>query len=230
MEAIVLAGGLGTRLKHVVPGLPKPMAPVCGRPFMEILLTSLAQKGFNRVIVSLGHMAEKITTHFGNSYSGMELVYEIEKTPLGTGGAIRNALDLCLADYVFVFNGDTYLDVEADVIKSCCLKQRFPIIVAHAVADTARYGRLEVSNNIVSGFSEKGLSGPGLINAGCYVLPKNILERFPRGFAFSMETDFLTTEISKQRFIVFVSKGKFIDIGIPEDYERAQTELLGLCI
>ena len=91
MEAIVLAGGLGTRLRSVVPNLPKPMAPVAGRPFLEIVLNRLAQKGFRRVVLSVGYMAEKIVEHFGDRLSGMELVYAFESTPLGTGGAVRFA-------------------------------------------------------------------------------------------------------------------------------------------
>jgi len=95
MEAIVLAGGFGTRLRQVVPDLPKPMAPVAGRPFLEILLSMLAQKGFTRVVFSLGFMSEKIIAHFGDCYLGMNLVYEVEQQPLGTGGAIRAALTRC---------------------------------------------------------------------------------------------------------------------------------------
>ena len=107
MEGIVLAGGFGTRLREVVPDLPKPMAPIAGRPFLEILLSTLARKGFTRVVLSLGFMAEKIITHFGESYAGMHLVYEVESRPLGTGGAIRAALTRFESDHVFIFNGDT---------------------------------------------------------------------------------------------------------------------------
>lgn len=230
MEAIILAGGFGTRLRQVVPDLPKPMAPVAGRPFLEILLSSLARKGFSRVVLSLGYLSEKVVEFFGDRFAGMELVYEIEDTPLGTGGAIRQALVRCTSDHVFVFNGDTYLDVETSEVEAHWQNHRVPIIVAREVPDTARYGRLATANNRVSGFREKGLAGPGLINAGCYVLPKTILDGFQRGVAFSLETDFLAKEVSQQRFDVFVTKGQFIDIGIPEEYQRAQTELAGVNI
>ena len=118
MEAIVLAGGFGTRLKSVVFDLPKPMAPVAGKPFLERLLKSLAQKGFTRIVLALGYMAEKVIEHFGSRFEGMELVYEIESTPLGTGGAVRLALTQCLTDHVFVFNGDTYLDLEVSHVEA----------------------------------------------------------------------------------------------------------------
>jgi D-glycero-alpha-D-manno-heptose 1-phosphate guanylyltransferase len=230
MEAVILAGGFGTRLRQVVPDLPKPMAPIAGRPFLEILLTALARKGFSRVVLSLGYLSEKVVAHFGGQFAGMELVYEIEDTPLGTGGAIRQALERCKMDHVFVFNGDTYLDVEAVDIELQWQAQHTPIIVARALSDTARYGRLDVSDGRVLGFSEKGLAGPGLINAGCYVLPKNMLEEFPCGQPFSLEVDFLSKAVTQQRFDVFVTKGHFIDIGIPEDFARAQTELDGVCL
>ena len=228
MEAIVLAGGFGTRLKAVVFDLPKPMAPVAGKPFLEILLKSLAQKGFTRVVLALGYMAEKVIEHFGSRFEGMELVYEIESTPLGTGGAVRLALTQCLTDHVFVFNGDTYLDLEVSHVEAHWQMNQMPIIVARDVLDTARYGRLETVDGGVVGFSEKGVVGRGLINAGCYVLPTDILNSFELGQPFSLETDFLAQTIKTQRFDVVVTEGHFIDIGVPEDYARAQTELAGV--
>lgn len=228
MEAIVLAGGFGTRLREVVPDLPKPMAPVAGRPFLEILLQGLANKGFNRVILSLGHMADKVVAHFGEQYAGMGLLYEVEDTPLGTGGAVRRALSRCREDHVFVFNGDTYLDLEVDDIEAQWQKHRVPIIVAREVPDTARFGRLSTEGGRVTGFLEKGAGGAGLINAGCYVLPIAVLNDFAFGQQFSLETDFLAKTVGMQRMDLFVTNGHFIDIGVPEDYARAQLELAGI--
>jgi D-glycero-alpha-D-manno-heptose 1-phosphate guanylyltransferase len=228
MEAIVLAGGFGTRLRQVVPDLPKPMAPIGGRPFLEILLSSLAHKGFKRVVLSLGYLSEKVIGHFGDKFADMELVYVIEDKPLGTGGAVRQALKFCNADHVFVFNGDTYLDVETSQLEMLWLTHQVPVIVAREVSDTARYGRLDTVDERVLRFCEKGLAGRGLINAGCYVLPRTILEEFSGGDVFSLETDFLAEAVTQQRFDVFVTKGQFIDIGIPEDFERAQIELAGV--
>ncbi|MGZ3748316.1 MAG: nucleotidyltransferase family protein [Pseudobdellovibrionaceae bacterium] len=228
MEAIILAGGLGTRLREVVPDLPKPMASVAGRPFLEILLSSLAQKGFHRVILSLGHMAEKISKHFGNNFYGMELVYEIESIPLGTGGALRASLLHSKNDHIFVFNGDTYLDIESQEMEKKWKKNHKPLIVSCHVPDTSRYGRLDVSAGRVNRLIEKGKSGPGLINGGCYLIPTNILNGFIVGHQFSFEADFLAKALQHQYFEIFVSNGLFIDIGIPEDYARAQTELADL--
>jgi D-glycero-alpha-D-manno-heptose 1-phosphate guanylyltransferase len=225
MEAIILSGGFGTRLREVVPDLPKPMASVAGRPFLEILLLSLASKGFKRIILSVGFMANKISDHFGHRFAGMELLYAVENSPLGTGGAVRLALSKCLQDHVFVFNGDTYLDLEVDAVESLWLKLRHPIIVGRELAATERYGRLLTSENRVTGFSEKGLKGHGLINAGCYVLNRDQLDHFALNQAFSIETDFLTSAVKSIPVEVFVTTGLFIDIGIPQDYALAQALL-----
>lgn len=228
MEAIVLAGGFGTRLKEVAPDLPKPMAPVAGRPFLEILLSMLARKGFTRVVLSLGFMSEKVISHFGDNYSGMELVYEVESQPLGTGGAIRAALMHCLTDHAFIFNGDTYLDLEVDELESLWQARHHPVIVVRKVPDTARFGRVEMSDGRINAFLEKGMSGAGLINAGCYVLPKGALDDFALGQPFSLETEFFIKYLQRIRFDGFVTHGQFIDIGVPDDYVLAQTALAGL--
>lgn len=225
MEAIVLAGGLGTRLRKVVPNWPKPMAPVAGRPFLEILLRTLASKGFTRVVMSLGFMAEKISNHFGNRFAGMELDYVVEDRPLGTGGAVRLAMSHCKRDHVFVLNGDTFLDLEADSIESNWSIRRNPIIVAREVPDTSRYGRLLVQDGLVKGFAEKGVAGPGLINAGCYLLDRTQLDSFVPNKSFSIENDFLAHAVEMMPIEVFITKGHFIDIGVPDDYQRAQWEL-----
>lgn len=228
MEAIVLAGGLGTRLRGIVPDLPKPMAPVAGRPFLEVVLSTLARKGFSRIILSLGYQANTITSYFGLRYLGMELAYEVEDSPLGTGGAIRQALIRCRSDHVFVFNGDTYLDLEVPQVEAVWQRDHIPLIVARSLPDTGRYGRLITRGKEVLGFAEKGGSGPGLINAGCYVLPVTLLERFKLGQAFSFEVDFLEKSVGVLPIDFFLTAGDFIDIGVPEDYLRAQTELAGI--
>lgn len=225
MEAIVLAGGFGTRLRQVVTDVPKPMAPIAGRPFLEILLGELALKGFSRVVLSLGFMAEKISGHFGPRFAGLNLAYVVEDTPLGTGGATRLAATACAQDHVFVFNGDTYLDLEVDLLERQWLAKRHPIVVGRQVPDTTRYGRLVVDGDRIISFAEKGIAGPGLINAGCYVLATDALAQFPLNQTFSIETDYLVPEVARETVEVFVSEGEFIDIGIPEDYACAQTLL-----
>jgi D-glycero-alpha-D-manno-heptose 1-phosphate guanylyltransferase len=226
MEAIVLAGGFGTRLRQVVSDVPKPMAPIAGRPFLEILLGSLYRKGFSRVVLSLGFMAEKISGYFGSRFEGLDLTYVVENTPLGTGGATRLAAGACTHDHAFVFNGDTYLDLEVEPLERQWQAKRNPIVVGRQVPDTMRYGRLVIDGFRITSFAEKGIAGSGLINAGCYVLATDALAPFPPNKPFSIETDYFVPEVARSTVEVFVTKGVFIDIGIPEDYSRAQI-LLG---
>lgn len=227
-EAIILAGGFGTRLRQVVRDVPKPMAPIGDRPFLEILLSSLAKKGFSRVVLSLGYMADKIMNFFGNHFQGLDLEYVVENSPLGTGGATRLAMTLCDADHVFIFNGDTFLDLEVDGVEQHWQEHRVPILVGRQVEDTARYGRLLTSGERITGFSEKGVAGPGLINAGCYVFNRGQLDGFAEHRPFSLELDYLSKVVPDIPVDVYVTSGKFIDIGVPEDLQRAQIELAGL--
>jgi D-glycero-alpha-D-manno-heptose 1-phosphate guanylyltransferase len=227
IEAIVLAGGFGTRLREAVPDVPKPMAPIAGKPFLEVLLSSLADKGFKRIILSLGFMAETISSHFGERYADMELVYVVEETPLGTGGAVRLAMTQCRADHIYVFNGDTYVDLEVDQVEHLWQLQYNAIIVGRKVPDTGRYGRLLVSDGLVCGFREKGDTGPGLINAGCYVLSTNQLDDWPVNTPFSLESDYFVQAVAVEAVDFFETSGLFIDIGIPEDFNLAQTLLAG---
>jgi len=220
LEAIILAGGFGTRLSKVVPDVPKPMAPVAGRPFLVILLNYLAHKGFDRVILSLGYKAEMISAYFGNDFAGMKIEYVVEESPLGTGGAVRFALEMCSEDQFFVFNGDTFLDLDSCDLGKLLLSLTNPLIIGCHVNDTARYGRLIMNNNCLIGFKEKGVVGPGLINAGCYALRKSHLDEFLLGEPFSLENDFFLNKAVS--IDVYVTKGKFIDIGVPEDFHRAQ--------
>ncbi len=229
MEAIILAGGLGTRLKTAVPDLPKCLAPVNGRPFLAILLDMLAGQGFERVILALGYQAGMIMTHFGDAYAGMRLVYSVEEAPLGTGGALRLALPLLDGEHAFVLNGDTYLRLEAAEIEGRWQARRLPLVVVREVEDTGRFGRVEVEAERITGFLEKRGGGPGLVNAGCYVVSKTLLDDFAPGVKFSFETDFLERGVlSGLDLDYFVTRSSFIDIGVPEDYLRARTELVKL--
>lgn len=224
-EAIVLAGGLGTRLRTVVASVPKPMAPVAGRPFLEILLHSLARKRVERVVLSVGHLGAQIRAHFGTGFAGMALDYAVEEQPLGTGGAARLALQRCGQDPVLLLNGDTYLDFDAVAVAAAWELQRQPVLVGCAVADAARYGRLRVENGRLTGFIEKSAPGPGVINAGCYLLRRTELDAFAPHSAFSLETAYLPQAVARGAFALVVTSGAFIDIGVPDDYARAQLML-----
>ena len=231
MEAVVLAGGFGTRLRSVVSDVPKPMAPVAGRPFLELLLGSLERKGLQRAVLAVGHLAQVVVQHFGTRFRGVELCYEIEDTPLGTGGAIMRAFRQCRADTALVVNGDTYLDLDLTQVTRHWQRHRTPAIVALQVPDTARYGRLLIAaDGQCTGFAEKCATGPGAINTGHYYWPTSLLDGHGLPDAFSIESDFLAEALQSQRFDALMTSGRFIDIGIPEDYARAQTELADLAM
>jgi D-glycero-alpha-D-manno-heptose 1-phosphate guanylyltransferase len=230
MEAIVLAGGLGTRLAGRLQGVPKPMASIAGRPFLEILLNQLQRAGCARAVLSVGHLHTVIQGHFGREFGGMRVDYSIESAPLGTGGAIRAALRETTERSVLVLNGDTFLD--ADYAQMFCFHEAEGAALTIAITrrdDVARYGGVLVDDRRASGricgFQEKGRSGPGWINAGAYGIDKSV--RWPDGLPekFSFEADFLAPEIGRLAPAAYKVDGFFLDIGVPEDLDRAQTEL-----
>ena len=222
MEVIILAGGLGTRLRKLSGDLPKPMMPVCGKPFLEILLDSLSRKGITHVVLSVGYKANVIVSYFGNQYNGMRISYSLESRPIGTGGGVRLAMDKIEDDHTFIINGDTYMGFDFAAIEDHWLKNSRPIIVALSVADRTRYGSLVCEKGIAISLSEKGNKGPGLINAGCYILKRDQLNSFNSGESFSLEKDYLVNAIAQRKFDVIESFGTFIDIGVPNDYYQAQ--------
>ena len=224
-EAVILAGGRGTRLQSVVPDLPKPMAPVAGKPFLEILLVSLARKNIDRVVLSVGYLAESIIAHFGQYFQGIEIQYAREDSPLGTGGALRLALQQCREEAVLVLNGDTFLEFDMPSAARDWQTHRCPIVIGFHAQNTARYGRLSLNGDRVVGFLEKGSGEPGVINAGSYVFPTNLLRRAELPEVFSLERDFLPQELQKTCFRLLAASGMFIDIGVPYDYLLAQTQL-----
>lgn len=227
--AIILAGGLGTRLRSVVADLPKPMAPVRGIPFLTYLLETCYQANINNVILAVGYKHDTISGHFGSHYKTVELNYAIEHEPLGTGGGIRQALELLNDDEpVLILNGDTmfnldlnafleqHLDTEADV--SLALKP---------MHNFDRYGVVEFDETgRITAFLEKMPRLEGHINGGVYALsPSVVTSRFQLGEKWSFEQAFLEKELHQLNFQAFISNGYFIDIGIPEDFEKAQHTL-----
>jgi len=226
MKAVVLAGGYGTRLKDRVPDKPKPMAPVAGRPFLEYVLDRLVAGDVHDIILSVGYRANEIIGYFGNAYRNAVLSYAIENEPLGTGGAIINALRGHGDDPVLVVNGDTLLDIDyEDLVRWYSESPASVAMVLKKVPDVARYGAVLVSEGRVTGFTEKGMQGPGLINAGVYVLEPAVFESYGLTGRFGLEADLLQKYCGELRPRAFITDGYFIDIGIPVDYDRAQIEL-----
>jgi D-glycero-alpha-D-manno-heptose 1-phosphate guanylyltransferase len=231
MEAIVLAGGLGTRLSSRLGGLPKPMAPVAGRPFLEILLNQLRRSGCTRVLLSVGRGHTVIQDHFGAAFHGMALDYVIESAPLGTGGAIRLALTQAREESVLVLNGDTFLDADyAAMLRFHAAEAQARGGAAATLAvvhrdDVSRYGGVTIADRHIVRFEEKGRSGSGWISAGTYVLARELAWPPALPEKSSIEQDFFMPEVERLRPAAYEVDGFFLDIGIPEDLDRAQTEL-----
>lgn len=223
-EAIVLAGGMGLRLRQVVPDRPKPLAPVAGRPFLAHLLDRLAAQGIRRVILSVGYQQERFVASFGREYGGMAIDYAIEERPLGTAGGIRLGLARVGGERAFVLNGDTLFDAPLAALAEAGDRHRARVVMAvRPVADCSRYGAVQLAGERVTGFHEKGRSGPGLINGGLFLLPTALGDELTGCFSF--ENDFLQSAVARMPVVAVVSDGFFIDIGVPEAYAAAQTLL-----
>jgi D-glycero-alpha-D-manno-heptose 1-phosphate guanylyltransferase len=226
-EAIILAGGLGTRLREVVSDVPKSMALINGRPFLDYQLKYLEMWGIEHVILSVGYKREVIQNYFGDHFSSLRIDYAIEEEPLGTGGGIQKALDFVEGNGVFVFNGDTFFEVNLNrLFQFKRIKDADFSMVLRFVDDVNRYGCVEMDDDFrIVGFKEKGsLSGEGFINGGVYYFNKTYLESFDFPDKFSIEKDFFEKHFSEERMFGYRCHSYFLDIGIPEDYKKAQHE------
>lgn len=229
-EAIVLAGGFGTRLAHVVPDVCKPMAPVAGRPFLRFVMDQLAAAGVERAVVADGCRREQIEEYFGGCYRGMDVVYSPEEEPLFTGGAVKQALAKCRGEWVFVMNGDTWLDADFGAMEAAAdgaPDSVKAIIAVKRMRDFERYGTVDVDESgTIIAFHEKKPCAEGLINAGVYLIRKDALDGMPT--KFSLENEFFEKVVSDGALRACECAGGFIDIGVPVDYELAQTMLAPL--
>ncbi|EKH7144059.1 nucleotidyltransferase family protein, partial [Campylobacter coli] len=185
MQAIVLAGGLGTRLRSVVQDLPKPMAPINGEPFLAFVLEHLKKQGITEVILSVSYKYELIQEYFKDEFHGMRIRYNIEKELLGTGGAIKDALKL-IKNEVYVLNGDTFFDID---LKKLVLSNSNKICIAlKQIQNFDRYGTVNIDKQgLVTSFEEKVFKKQGLINGGIYLLKKDIFDKFDLEKKFSFE-------------------------------------------
>lgn len=222
MEAIVLAGGFGTRLKPCVDNLPKPLAPIGGKPFLHYLLDFLYANGVHRTILSTGYLSELIEKNIGITYRGMVIDYSRETSPLGTGGAIKKALSMCREEYAVVVNGDSFFDVDLSKMEKIHLESNCPLTVAARKVPWAESsGFMTVKDGKLVSFREKGVKSEGLINGGIYFINKNLLDGINQE-SFSFEK--LVLEAGICSVSVYESNGYFIDIGIPENYRKAGNE------
>jgi D-glycero-alpha-D-manno-heptose 1-phosphate guanylyltransferase len=227
-EAIILAGGLGTRLRAAVPGVPKCMAPVNGKPFLTYVINHLQSQGIEHFIFSLGYKSEVIIDFLAKDFPSLLFKTTVEEQPLGTGGAVKKACKIAKDKCVLVTNGDTLYKIDVEVIAGVhCLSGASCSLTLKPMKNFDRYGVVEVDQHcMIKSFKEKQFYESGLINGGVYALHthKFLEETLPDKFSF--ETDYLEKYFQKRRMFGIIQDEYFIDIGIPEDFERAQKELI----
>lgn len=218
---IILAGGFGTRLSTVVRDVPKPMAPINGKPFLHYIFQELQHQKIKNAVLSVGHLKEVIQVFFQDNYLGIDIQYAIETEPLGTGGGIKNALNF-VNDDAFVLNGDTFFDIDLSKIKN----ENADISIAlRPMFDFDRYGTVELdeTQRIIS-FNEKKHCEHGLINGGVYYFKKSLFDKIKTDTKFSFEKDVLEKHLNDLQIQGKIFDNYFIDIGIPEDYEKAKID------
>lgn len=225
IDTIILAGGMGTRMKSFLGELPKILAPVNGRPFLDILLSQLADCQYIRkVVLALGYQAQMIIEHCARHTSqGLEIVFSVEETLLGTGGAVRLALKRAETETIMVLNGDSYVDLDWEDFLAIHHQRRALLTLALVtMKDTHRYGtvQLDEDRRIVAFREKQAAVSPGLINAGVYLLERHLLTPIRPGMPLSLEKDLLP-EFIRERAYGYVTAERFIDIGVPEAYIQA---------
>ncbi|HEU5339294.1 MAG TPA: sugar phosphate nucleotidyltransferase [Sulfuricaulis sp.] len=229
MEAVILAGGLGSRLRDEVPDLPKPMAPINGRPFLEYLLDYWGSQGVDRFVLSVGYRSEIIETHFGSAYKGIEIDYAVETQPRGTGGGLLLALEHLHQPAPFlIVNGDTFFQVDLIRMRQHHDQAHADVTIAlRQLEKNNRYAgvAVDVNGRITSFDSNARLAGPALINGGVYLARRAAFKDFssaPISGVISVEDRMFPEMLAAGRLLYgFSARGKFVDIGIPEDYRRA---------
>ena len=231
MDVIILAGGLGTRLRSVVSKVPKCMAPVVGKPFLSYLFQYLSHYDVSKVILSVGYLREKIyewvDMHRDEYSFTIEYVEELE--PLGTGGGIKLALQKATSDEVCILNGDTYFDVElSSMLKAHIESGKELTLALKPLEKFDRYGNVEIYGSTIAAFREKTYCEKGLINGGVYIINRNnhLMDGLPDKFSF--EKSVLEPAASNNSLNGCVQNGYFIDIGIPEDYCKANSEFANI--
>ncbi|HRA55107.1 MAG: SIS domain-containing protein [Anaerolineae bacterium] len=224
-QLVILAGGLGTRLRGVVDDRPKPMALVHGRPFLERLLAAFRAQGFTRALICAGYRAEMIQAHFGEGGAiGMTLSYSLEPEGalLGTAGALRHAAPLLEPTFMLV-NGDTYLEADLAAFSERCAPGEGCTVGLIRVPDAGRYGAVELAaDGAITRFAEKSSAAEGLINAGVYVVDRAVLDDFPNLSPLSLERDVFPGLASRGMLRGVILDGTMIDIGTPDSYAAFQ--------
>jgi D-glycero-alpha-D-manno-heptose 1-phosphate guanylyltransferase len=219
VKAIILAGGKGTRLMDTIGDIPKPMAPIDSKPFLEYLIRYLHKFNVEEIVISIGYKSEIIKSYFGSGEKlSIAISYCEENEPLGTGGAIKKSLEDVHDENVIVMNGDSFLEMNYDELVAFHKEQSaMATIGLISMEDAGRYGAVEAnSKREILSFKEKGSYQPGLINGGIYILNSNITDYIPDG-PVSLEKEVFPFLVGKGLYGITVS-GIFVDIGVPADY------------
>jgi D-glycero-alpha-D-manno-heptose 1-phosphate guanylyltransferase len=229
-EVVILAGGFGTRLKSVVNDLPKCLADVAGKPFLSYVLDSLIDYKYDHFIFSLGYKSQNIIDFVNLEYPNLNVTFSIEKQPLYTGGAIRLAIENCKTNTVLIINADTYFGFDLNKFLSYHINQGGDISIAlRYMENFDRYGVVKFDKNYhIINFEEKKYQESGYINCGYIYIQKNILMEMPLNVSFSFEKDFLFLNLSKLKILAYTDNAYFIDIGIPEDFAKANNDFKGI--
>ena len=229
MKAIVLCGGLGTRLGLLTKDMPKPLLTVAGRPFIAHVLDGLTQAGITGLVLAAGFQWTKLRDYIGSEWNGIPVQYSVESDALGTGGAIKYALSNLEVHESLIVNGDTLFDIDIPKFLNFAIgTHALACIALRKVEDCSRYGRVTVdAKGKILSFGEKDQQGAGLINGGIYYLCSSALDSILLK-SFSFETAFLQEKHSSESIFGMAFDDYFIDIGIPADLHRAHTELLTL--
>ena len=227
--AIILAGGLGTRLRETIPNLPKPMAPINGRPFLEYQIAYWAAQGVENFILSVGYKHEIIIEHFGTTWQGMSIKYVVEQVPLGTGGGLLLAAEGIEDDFL-VLNGDTFFEVDLKVLNQFHAERQSEWTFAlFRTSEVGRYMGMEISTSGAIDALQSNMEQSGrLANGGAYLLEASVLDRYNSGGKekISLEGDILPNlHYQGSRLYGVEQHGRFIDIGLPQDYDRASQML-----
>jgi D-glycero-alpha-D-manno-heptose 1-phosphate guanylyltransferase len=226
MEVIVLAGGMGTRLRELVKDVPKPMAPIKGKPFLVYLINWIIQFPVKKIVFAVGYKADVIKDYFGNSFHNIPIVYAEEKEPLGTGGAITNALKYISSAQVTIINGDTYFPINLELFNAFHQKSGSQLSIAlKEMTDFERYGSVELAGEVITGFKEKQPIQKGFINGGIYILNTAFLQNMNLPLQFSFEQTVFEKEVLSGELKAMAFNDTFIDIGVPVDYKKACAEL-----
>ncbi|MFQ5788272.1 MAG: nucleotidyltransferase family protein [Thermodesulfobacteriota bacterium] len=233
LDSIILAGGLGTRLREVVPELPKVLAPVNNKPFLDIILSSLSEwECIEKVVIAVGYMADKIIERYKDtSRYNFKILFSVEEKLLGTGGAIKKVLPQTETDNVLVLNGDSYIEADLyGLVKKHMEVGSSMTIVLREVENASRYGRVKLnSDNRIIYFEEKTPErSKGYINAGMYLIKRKLFDEVKEDKVISLERELLPVFIGKGVY-GYISCGRFIDIGVPEAYKIADKYLKEIC-